>query len=144
MLHRFKFSNFTLHFPVNLKIFQLNLNGYGIFNLRGVLKMVKNPNQQPLENFEKKLELCLPKLWLRFVGEKSASYTTVFCSFEFTPVQELASLQCFTYIWLFSFFHSLYLWALQMSVEILKAIWHDSMNLLDHQKIKRYGSPPVS
>lgn len=61
--------------------------------------MVKSPNQQPLENFEKKLELCLLKLWLRFVGKKSASYTTVFCSFDSTPVQALASLQCF-YIYL--------------------------------------------
>ncbi|KAK7849399.1 nudix hydrolase 25 [Quercus suber] len=55
-----------LNVPGAWQMPQLNLNGYGIFNLRGVLKMVKNPNQQPLENYEKKLELCLPKLWLRF------------------------------------------------------------------------------
>lgn len=32
--------------------------------------MVKSPNLQPLENCEKKLELCLLKLLPRFVGEE--------------------------------------------------------------------------
>ncbi|GLT55481.1 hypothetical protein SLA2020_285980 [Shorea laevis] len=33
---------------------------------QGVLKMVKSPNLQPLENCAKKLELCLLKLLPRF------------------------------------------------------------------------------